>query len=242
MIYIFRQYDSDKQIIIYAESYIEAKETLFEFNPWADKIYNILEYKMFHIDSSKFWDILNIKEDDNGYGYPRILSNKEYKLLKDNKIIFDSSFNNIHNIKVLTKSFTGENTNLLSTEEFINGLKNNTNIIDKHKQGVYQMLSIVGDIWFVEIFDKYAKFNLFDGKYIVYGKSRYQCKKFIEKLNELYHSNRFTSHNRPETLIENNYVDDLTPRDIERYNKMIEFMKANNIKKFPFTTYIEEES
>ena len=67
-------------------------------------------------------------------------------------------------------------------------------------------------------------------------------KKLIEKLNEQYKSNRFTSYNRPETLIENNYVDDLTPRDIERYNKMVEFMKANNIKKFPFTTYIEEES
>ena len=127
----------------------------------------------------------------------------------------------------------------MSTSEFVNKLKNHANIIDKHKQNVYQMLNIVGDIWFEEIFDKYAKFN---SKYIVYGKSRYQCKKLIEKLNEQYKSNRFTSYNRPETLIENNYVDDLTPRDIERYNKMVEFMKANNIKKFPFTTYIEEES
>ena len=45
MIFIFRHYDSQKRIIIYAESYLEAKEALFEFNPWADKTYNILEYK-----------------------------------------------------------------------------------------------------------------------------------------------------------------------------------------------------
>jgi hypothetical protein len=237
MIYIFRQYDSDKQIIIYAESYIEAKETLFEFNPWADKTYNIFEYKMYNIDTDKFWKVLNI--DENGYGYPRILSKKEYEILRDNKVILDEQFKNLHNTRVLMKKDASEDFPLLSTEEFVNKLKNHANIIDKHKQNVYQMLNIVGDIWFEEIFDKYAKFN---GKYIIYGKSRYQCKKLIEKLNEQYKSNRFTSYNRPETLIENNYVDDLTPRDIERYDKMVGFMKANNIKKFPFTTYIEEES
>ena len=50
MIFIFRHYDSQKRIIIYAESYLEAKEALFEFNPYADKTYNILEYKKYEVD------------------------------------------------------------------------------------------------------------------------------------------------------------------------------------------------
>ena len=41
---------------------------------------------------------------------------------------------------------------------------------------------------------------------------------------------------------ENNYDNELTKRSIERYDKMVEFMKTNNIKKFPFTTYKREES
>lgn len=237
MIYIFRQYDSEKQIIIYAESYLEAKETLFEFNSWADKTYNILEYKMYNIDTDKFWEVLNI--DENGYGYPRIISKKEYEILRDNKVILDEQFKNLHNTRVLMKKDASENFPLLSTEEYVNKLKNRADNIDRHKKNIYQMLNVVGDIWYEEF---YVKGNNLKNKYIIYGKSRYQCKKILEKLKDEYSDNRFTSYNKQELLIENNYTDDLTPRDIERYDKMIEFMKTNNIKKFPFTTYIEEES
>ena len=62
---------SQKRIIIYAESYLEAKEALFEFNPWADKTYNILEYKKYEVDKLKYGEILNL--DIEMLSYPRIL-------------------------------------------------------------------------------------------------------------------------------------------------------------------------
>ena len=238
MIYIFRQYDSDKQIIIYAESYIEAKETLFDLNPWADKTYNILEYKMYDIDTDKFWEVLNI--DENGRGYPRILSKKEYELLRDNKVILDEQFKNLHNTKVLTKGFAGENANLLSTNEFINNLKNKANSISNKRRNIRNMLNTVGDIWYEEFFERGLSI---DNKYIAYGKSRYQCHKEIENIKNKYSDNRFISNNKQNLLIgdRDNYLNDIGNLSIERYSNMVDYMKENNIKKFPFTTYKEEE-
>ena len=130
MIFIFRHYDSQKRIIIYAESYLEAKEALFEFNPYADKTYNILEYKKYEVDKLKYGEILNL--DIEMLSYPRILSEKEFETIcsSPEHIINDKAFNDIHNTKVLTKSFAGEDTALMSTSEFVNALKENAD----HKQ------------------------------------------------------------------------------------------------------------
>jgi len=233
MIFIFRQYDSQKQIIIYAESYLEAKETLFEFNPWADKTYNILEYKMYNIDTDKFWEVLNI--DENGYGYPRIISKKEYEILRDNKVILDEQFKNIHNTKVLTKKFAGENTNLLSTEEFVGQLKNHAESVGKTKKSIYQMMRVVGDIWVKEFKSKYLNNS---PRYRVYGKSRYQCEKYLNELNEKLNTD-FSTRFDTVLLIKN--FNDFTEEDVSNYKMMINYMKENNINKFPFSTYKEEE-
>lgn len=235
MIYIFRQYDSQIRIIIYAESYIEAKETLFDFNPWADKVYNILEYKMYDINKTIYHKTLEIDSDMEGY--PRIISESEFKELEKNNAIFDEQFKNIHNTKVLTKGFAGENTNLLSTEEFIDQLKMHAESVVKTKNSIKQMLNVVGDIWFEEF---YVKGLGLENKYIVYGKSRYQCKETLKKLKNKYSDNRFTTYNIQRLLIEYDN-DKLKPISIERYNNMVKFMKENNIKKFPFITYKEEE-
>ena len=233
MIYVFRQYDSDKQIIIYAESYIEAKETLFDLNPWADKTYNILEYKMYQIDYKKFYDVLKI--DESGFGVPRILSKKEYEILRDNKVILDEQFKNLHNTKVLTKQFVGENTNLLSTEEFVDKLKNYADSIDKTKKSIYQMMDVVGDIWVKEFKIRYLSSG---SRYKVYGKSRYQCENFLKKLIEQTNINFETAY-PTELLIKD--INEFNVNDVSKYQTMIEFMNTNNIKKFPFTTYKEEE-
>jgi hypothetical protein len=235
MIYIFRQYDSNKQINIYAESYLEAKEVLYEFNAWADKIYNIVEYKMYDIDIDKFWEVLNI--DKESYGYPRIISSKEMKLLKDNKVFKNLQFANHNNVRVLTTGDSSEGFKLLSTEEFVNKLKDNANNIEKHKNNIYKMLDTVGDIWFEEFYLKNSPHA-----YIAYGKSRYQCRKIIKEIKEKYNDRVFNIYNIQTLLIENDYGDQLTDLSIRRYNKMVEFMKKYNILKFPFTTFTEEDS
>ena len=233
MIFIFRQYDSQIRIIIYAESYLEAKETLFELNPWADKVYNILEYKMYRVRDDVYRDTLGIEHDM--IGYPRIISEDEFKELENNKAILDEQFNNIHNTKVLTKKFAGENTNLLSTEEFVGQLKNRAESVGKTKQNMYRMLSVVGDIWVKEFKSKYLNNG---PRYKVYGKSRYQCEKFINELNVKLNGD-FVSRFDTVLLIKN--FNDFTEEDVSNYLIMVDFMKTNNIKKFPFCTYKEEE-
>jgi len=233
MIYIFRQYDSNKRLIIFARSYMEAKEMLFELNPWADKVYNILEYKMYNINLNKFYETLNIETEMEEY--PRIISESELDLLTKNKVILDAQFNTIHNTHVLTKKFAGENTNLLSTEEFVGQLKNRAESVGKTKQNMYRMLSVVGDIWVKEFKSKYLNNG---PRYRVYGKSRYQCEKFLTELNEKSHADFAT---RFDTILLIKNFNDFTEEDISNYLIMVDFMKTNNIKKFPFCTYKEEE-
>ena len=233
MIFIFRQYDSQKQIIIYAESYLEAKEALFEFNPWADKTYNILEYKMYQIDYIKFFDILGIEYDMRGY--PRIISKKEFEELRDNKVILDEQFKNIHNTKVLTKQFAGENTNLLSTEEFVDQLKNHAESIGKTKKNIYQMMNITGDIWVKEFKIRYLSGG---PRYKIYGRSRYQCERYLNDLIERIHVNFETAY--PTELLIKDF-NDLNENDVSNYKMMIDYMNTHNIKKFPFCTYNKEE-
>ena len=233
MIYIFMQYDSNKRIIIFARSYMEAKETLFEFNPWADKVYNILEFKMYNINLQKFYEVLNIENEMEEY--PRILSESELELLTKNKVIFDAQFNTIHNTHVLTKRFGGENTNLLSTEEFVGQLKDRADSVSKTKKNIKQMLYIVGDIWVKEF-----KIRFLSGCpcYRVYGKSRYQCERLLKDLIDRTNIN-FETAWPTELLIRN--IDEFNDNDISKYQVMIQYMKDNNIKKFPFCTYKEEE-
>lgn len=235
MIFIFRHYDSQKQIIIYAESYLEAKEALFEFNHWADKTYNILEYKKYDVDKEKYADLLGIDKDM--ISYPRILSEEEFEMICDspNHIIKDKMFNDIHNTKVLTKSFVGEESNLMSTEEFVGQLKNHAKSVDKIKKSIYQMMRVVGDVWVKEF-----KIRFLSGypRYRVYGKSRYQCEKFLNDLIEKTNIN-FENSWPTELLIKD--FNDFNENDVSNYMMMIDYMKENNINKFPFSTYKEEE-
>lgn len=67
-------------------------------------VHNILEYKMYRVNDAIYHDTLKIEYDMEGY--PRIISENEFKELKKNKAILDEQFNNMHNTKVLTKKFT----------------------------------------------------------------------------------------------------------------------------------------
>ena len=240
MIFIFRQYDSQTRIIIYAESYLEAKEALFEFNPWADKTYNILEYKMYEVDKEKYADIIGIDKDM--ISYPRIISENEFFLIRSSSdhVLLDEQFKNLHNTKVLTKGYSGD-TSLMSTSEFVNALKENADIKDSVKRQIKKMLSIVGDIWKLTYTPyRYTDINgVIKDTASIYGLGRRQI---LEMYNNQQHKQGYGKLTI-EPIIQPQYKEvyelennDFSPKDIDEYNMLVNCMKKYNIKKFPFDT------
>ena len=240
MIFIFRQYDSQTRIIIYAESYLEAKEALFEFNPWADKTYNILEYKMYEVDKEKYADIIGIDKDM--ISYPRIISENEFFLIRSSSdhVLLDEQFKNLHNTKVLTKGYAGD-TSLMSTSEFVNALKENADIKDSVKRQIKKMLSIVGDIWKLTYTPyRYTDINgVIKDTASIYGLGRRQI---LEMYNNQQHKQGYGKLTI-EPIIQPQYKEvyelehnDFSTKDIEEYNTLVTCMKKYHIKKFPFDT------
>ena len=246
MIFIFRHYDSQKRIIIYAESYLEAKEALFELNPWADRVYNILEYKMYDVDFNKYCDILNIEEEYGGY--PRILSEDEFTLITEpgSNVLLDKQFKDIHNTKVLTTNYSPE-MNLMGTTEYINKLKENTDIKESVKRQIAKMQNIIGDIWKLAYYPKTKYLNNIKLKdtYYIYGLGRQQI---IDLFNKQKNKSEYSSNYlNIEPIIKpnlNNVIGfnsvSYSDNDIKEYNMLIDFMKRYNIKKFPFDTQVED--
>lgn len=218
---------NNDRIIIYAESYIEAKDMLFSINNYADLIYDIIEYQLQHVLTEKLFEICKV--DTNYFGIPFVVSESEYNILIP--YIDDKQQSQLQHTKVLTKKYLDilspeAKTNMYSTGEFINLLQENTDIHIKRKKEIKNMLNTVGDIWFIRIGEVYKKCRY------VYGKSRYQCKRLV---NDLEIKEYYTI---PELLITyngNNY-DNISIKDLDNYDKMISYMKKNNIKKFPFIT------
>lgn len=244
MIFIFRQYDSQVRIIIYAESYLEAKEALFEFNSWADKTYNILEYNMYEVDKEKYADIIGIDKDM--ISYPRIISENEFFLIRSSSdhVLLDEQFKNLHNTKVLTKGYAGE-TSLMSTSEFVNALKENADIKSAAKRQIKKMLTIVGDIWKLTYTPyRYTDFNgVIKDTASIYGLSRRQV---LEMYNNQEHKQGFGKL-IIEPLIQPEYREvfelehnDFSAKDVNEYNILVNCMNKYNIKKFPFDTYVED--
>ena len=240
MIFIFRQYDSQTRIIIYAESYLEAKEALFEFNPWADKTYNILEYKMYEVDKEKYADIIGIDKDM--ISYPRIISENEFFLIRSssNHVLLDEQFKNLHNTKVLTKGYAGD-TSLMSTSEFVNALKENADMKDSVKRQIKKMLAIVGDVWKLTYTPyRYTDVNgVIKDTASIYGLSRRQI---LEMYNNQQHKQGYGKLTI-EPIIQPQYKEvyelennDFSPKDIDEYNTLVTCMKKYHIKKFPFDT------
>ena len=240
MIFIFRHYDSQKRIIIYAESYLEAKEALFEFNPWADKTYNILEYKMYEVDKEKYADIIGIDKDM--ISYPRIISENEFFLIRSssNHVLLDEQFKNLHNTKVLTKGYAGD-TSLMSTSEFVNALKENADMKDSVKRQIKKMLAIVGDVWKLTYTSyRYTDVNgVIKDTASIYGLSRRQI---LEMYNNQQHKQGYGKLTI-EPIIQPQYKEvyelennDFSPKDIDEYNTLVTCMKKYHIKKFPFDT------
>ena len=223
-LFIFYKYENDNRIIVYASSYLEAKYAVLQFYTFGEKIFNLNEYLLQKIPTDKLFEILNI-EKDIYMGYQFILSEYEYAKLEP--YIINKSASMVQHQKVLTKQFiedNGGNSKLLpSTKEFINILQKTTLNKESLKQQINQLLNVVGDIWYVTL-------DGLTGLEYIFGKSRLQCQNLANKETKNY-----TTLNNPKLLI--NDINEITTDEIKLYKIMVDYIKANNINKFPFSTF-----
>ena len=223
-LYIFYKYENNNRIIVYASSYLEAKYAVLQFYPFGENIFNLNEYLLQKIPTDKLFEILNIEK--NIYiGYQFILTEHEYAKLEP--YIINKSTSMIQHQKVLTKQFIeangGDATLLPSTEEFINNLQEITINKKSLKNQINQLLTVVGDIWYITLHESTG----FGYKYI-FGKSRLQCQNLANKETKKY------IFNNPKLLIKD--ANEITDNEINLYKIMVDYIKTNNIKKFPFST------
>jgi hypothetical protein len=228
-LYIFYKKDkTNERVIIYADSYMEAKDALFALNNYADLVYDLNEYKLQHVNIAKLFNELHL--DETYDGYPYILTEENYKNLED--AIEDKLFSNIHNTHVLTKGLAEkmkvDDINkfpFYSLDEFKRSLQQMQDNRDKLKNEIDNMITHVGEIWYMKI--NTSNLRLGAENYI-YGRSR------KEVLDTLYEYDKTIKNNGTYLLITSypNYTND----DIKRYEKFVTYIKEHNIKKLPFIT------
>lgn len=225
----YKKNKTDKRVIIFAQSYIEAKETLFALNNYADIEYDLNEYRLQIVDTDKLYEELHLKDYE---GYPYILTEENYNHLVN--YIENKTFSNIHNTQILTKKraewWSGsDKNNFPSTQEFIEVLKNNAEHKEALRNEICSMFKNIGEVWYARITRKYSKLICED---IIYGRSRYEV---IETYNKLLNDKLICDKwGTPSLLIENypNY----TQEDIDRYIKFKNYIKEHNIKQLPIIT------
>ena len=91
------------------------------------------------------------------------------------------------------------------------------------KQQINQLLNVVGDIWYVTL-------DGLTGLEYIFGKSRLQCQNLTNKETKTYNT-----LNKPKLLI--NDINEITTDEIKLYKIMVDYIKTNNINKFPFSTF-----
>ena len=90
------------------------------------------------------------------------------------------------------------------------------------KNQINQLLNVVGDIWYMTL-------DGLTGMKYIFGKSRLQCQNLANK------ENKNTTSNKPKLLI--NDINEITTDEIKLYKIMVDYIKENNITKFPFSTF-----
>ncbi len=232
-LYIFyKKYKTNERVIIYADSYMEAKDTLFALNNYADLIYDLSEYKLQHVNTEKLFKELHLNETYDGYPY--ILTEENYKNLED--AIEDRLFSNIYNTHVLTKRISSNMNDkicnscnsLYTLDEFKRSMQQMTENKEKQRNEIESMFDHVGEIWYAKIYPN----NLRIGpENYVYGRSRKEVLDTLITLNE-YNKN---IKNKDVYLLITSYPN-YTLDDLKRYEKFVTYIKEHNIKKLPFIT------
>lgn len=239
-LYIFYKKDKfNERVIIYANSYLEAKEALFALNNYADLIYDLNEFKCQHVNEEKMYEELKLNEEYEGYPY--ILTEENYKNIENS--IIDKTYSNIHNTHLLTKKYannlgmcdnSSNNNPLYTTEEFVSLLKEHSEEKKKTLNSIESMIKNIGDVWFAK-YKSNVNTNYITAMYTdkyVYGHNRYEV---INELKRLSEDNKNKIDNFDTYLLISSYPN-ISSNDIKRYKDFVTYIKNHNIKKLPFTT------
>lgn len=229
-LYIFYKKDKfNERVIIYANSYLEAKEALFALNSYADLVYDINEYKYQHVDTVALYN--ELKLNDTYEGYPYILTEENYKNIE--KSIEDKTFSNMHNTHVLTKGMADrigiddkKCNSLYTLDEFKRSMQQMTENKEKQRNMIDDMINHIGDVWYTKL---ESPLRLGPENY-VYGRSR---KEVLDTLNE--YDEKYKDLQKGVYLLITSYPN-YTNDDLKRYDKFVTYIKEHNIKKLPFIT------
>lgn len=230
-LYIFYKKNKfNERVIIYANSYLEAKETLFALNNYADLVYDINEYRYQHVDTVALYN--ELKLNDTYEGYPYILTEENYKNIE--KSIEDKTFSNIHNTKVLTKGMADhlyaddkKCNSLYTLEEFKRSMQQMSESKEKQRNEINSMIDHIGDVWYAKIYPNNLRLG---PENYVYGRSR---KEVLDALNE--YDEKYKKLQNDVYLLITSYPN-YTMDDLKRYEKFVNYIKEHNIKKLPFIT------
>lgn len=231
-LYIFYKKDKfDERVIIYANSYLEAKEALFALNNYADLVYDINEYRYQHVDTVALYN--ELKLNDTYEGYPYILTEENYKNIE--KSIGDKTFSNVHNTHVLTKGMADHMcvddktcNSLYTLEEFKRSMQQMSESKEKQRNEINSMIDHVGEVWYTVI---KTPLRLGPENYI-YGRSR---KEVLDTFNEYNKNINHEGLYKEVSLLITSYPN-YTADDLKRYDKFVTYIKEHNIKKLPFIT------
>ena len=211
-LYVFYQFiKKENFIVIYADSYLEAKALLYSINPYADYVYNLNEYKLQRVDPYKLFSICKIAPEWEFT--PTFVNKKEYKKLQ--KYIIGKEYSNINYAKVLTKKLAGglscKNTNkYLTTNEFVNYLKTNAEDNKHIKEQIEDYLINNSIILKTKIVTSWKFFDL-------YTNSENQTQFIIDKLRE-YDPNIHADY----SIYNKKFIIDTDINSIKNYKELIE--------------------
>jgi len=231
-LYIFYKKDKfNERVIIYANSYLEAKEALFALNNYADLVYDINEYRYQHVDTVALYN--ELKLNDTYEGYPYILTEENYKNLE--KSIEDKTFSNMHNTHVLTKGMADRMgiddkkcNSLYTLDEFKRSMQQMAESKEKQRNEIDSMIDHIGEVWYTVI-----KTPLLLGpENYIYGRSR---KEVLDTFNEYNKDINHEGLYKGVYLLISSYPN-YNIDDLARYDKFVTYIKEHNIKKLPFIT------
>lgn len=121
-LFIFHQKEKEENnIIIYANSYLEARSLLCSINGYAEYVYDLNEYKRQEVRAKSLWDVCGISFDYSEI--PTFVSKDKYKKLKKDILDIDDEQRVLTNN--LLEEISPNSKPLFTTEEFIDCLKTN---------------------------------------------------------------------------------------------------------------------